>query len=210
MFDNIRYLFENHEKKINIGGQPEYIIAGLGNPGREYQDTRHNSGFMVLDRLSQKLNTTVTQLKFKSLCGDAVIAGKRVLLIKPQTFMNVSGEAIKEAAAFYKIPLLKVIVIYDDISLPIGKIRVRPKGSDGGHNGIKSIIYLTATDVFPRVKVGVGQKPRPEYDLAAWVLSKFTKIETEQLSPALDTAVLAVEEIVIQDGTYEAMNKYNN
>ncbi|CDZ24564.1 Peptidyl-tRNA hydrolase [[Clostridium] cellulosi] len=189
-------------------GRIEYIIAGLGNPGREYEGTRHNTGFAVLDAIAEKCGAKVNRIKFKSLCGDAMLCGHRVLLLKPQTFMNLSGEAIRDAADFYKIPMDHVIVLYDDISLPPGKIRVRPKGSDGGHNGIKNIIYLSGTDVFPRVKVGVGGKPNPDYDLAAWVLARPSEEDAALISDAVTRAVAAVETI-ITDGTAKAMNDFN-
>jgi PTH1 family peptidyl-tRNA hydrolase len=163
---------------------------------------------MAADVVASKCGVAVDKIKFKSLCADVMLCGKRVLLLKPQTFMNISGEAIRDAAAFYKIPMERIIILYDDISLPPGKIRVRSKGSDGGHNGIKSIIYLTGTDVFPRVKIGVGAKPRPEYDLANWVLGKPSKDDSELIAGALENAYCAVEAI-ITEGAFEAMNKYN-
>jgi len=208
MFDRLRSLFESIDKKNSAGGPPEYIVAGLGNPGREYEGSRHNAGFMALDRLAAGLSVPVTRLKFKSLCGDGVIAGKRVLLLKPQTFMNLSGEAVRDAAEFYKIPMERVIVLYDDISLAPGKLRVRGKGTDGGHNGIKNIIYLTGTDVFPRIKVGVGQKPRQDYDLVKWVLGRFPAEQRPLIEAALSDAAQAVEEI-IQNGISSAMNRFN-
>ena len=209
MLDRLRGLFDSIEKKNNTaGGPPEYIIAGLGNFGRKYEGTRHNAGFMALDYLAGSLAAPVARIKFKSLCGDAAIAGKRVLLLKPRTFMNLSGEAVRDAAAFYKIPMSRVIVIYDDVSLPAGKLRVRPKGSDGGHNGIKNIILLTGTDVFPRVKIGVGQKPRPDYDLVKWVLGTFSAEQRELMQEALKSAALAVEEI-IKNGIAVAMDRFN-
>lgn len=196
------------EETIISAGKIEYIIAGLGNPGREYEGTRHNAGFITVDAVAQKCGASIDRIKFKSLCADAVIAGHRALLLKPQTFMNSSGEAIRDAAGFYKIPMERVIILYDDISLAPGKIRVRPKGTDGGHNGIKSIIYLSGTDVFPRVKVGVGAKPRPDYDLAAWVLGKPSKEDAELITNAVSRAVSAVETI-ITDGAAKAMNDFN-
>ena len=208
MFDRLRSLFESIDKKNGAGGPPEYIVAGLGNPGREYEGSRHNAGFMALDRLASGLSVPVTRIKFKSLCGDGVIAGKRVLLLKPQTFMNLSGEAVRDAAEFYKIPMAHVIVLYDDISLATGKLRVRGKGTDGGHNGIKNIIHLTGTDVFPRIKVGVGQKPRQDYDLVKWVLGRFPADQRPLIDAALGDAALAVEEI-IQNGIAGAMNRFN-
>lgn len=196
------------EETIISAGKIEYIIAGLGNPGREYEGTRHNAGFITVDAVAQKCGVSIDRIKFKSLCADAVIAGHRALLLKPQTFMNSSGEAIRDTAGFYKIPMERVIILYDDISLAPGKIRVRPKGTDGGHNGIKSIIYLSGTDVFPRVKVGVGAKPRPDYDLAAWVLGKPSKEDAELITNAVSRAVSAVETI-ITDGAAKAMNDFN-
>lgn len=191
-----------------VTGPVEYIVAGLGNPGREYEGTRHNAGFMAADLLAEKAGAKVDRIKFKSLCGDLKLAGRRVLLLKPQTFMNSSGEAIRDAAAFYKIPMDHVIVLYDDISLDPGRIRVRPKGSDGGHNGIKSIIYLTGTDVFPRVKIGVGAKPRPDYDLAAWVLGHPKPEAADAIEEALGRACLAAESI-IKEGMAKTMNDFN-
>lgn len=209
MVDRLKHLFDSIENKSStVSGPPEYIIAGLGNPGRDYEGTRHNVGFMALDALAQSLGAPVTKAKFKALCGDAAIAGHRVLLLKPQTFMNLSGEAIRDAAEFYKLPMTRVIVIYDDISLPVGKLRVRPKGSDGGHNGIKNIIYLTGTDVFPRVKIGVGQKPRPDYDLVKWVLGRFSSDDRQLIDEAAADTQEAVEEI-IRNGTPSAMDKFN-
>jgi PTH1 family peptidyl-tRNA hydrolase len=191
-----------------ITGPVEYIIAGLGNPGREYEATRHNTGFMAADKLAAKKGAVIDRIKFKSLCGDIKIGGRRILLMKPQTFMNSSGEAIRDAAAFYKIPMDHVMILYDDISLNPGKIRVRPKGTDGGHNGIKSIIYLTGTDVFPRIKIGVGQKPRPDYDLAAWVLGRPDEKDAQAIAEAIDRACEAAETIITQ-GIMKAMNDFN-
>ena len=209
MLDRLKSLFDGLEKAhAAAGGPPEYIVAGLGNTGREYEGTRHNAGFMALDGLAESLGAKITRIRFKSLCGDAEIEGKRVLLLKPQTYMNLSGEAVRDAAAFYKLPMSRVIVLYDDVSLPVGRLRVRPKGSDGGHNGIKNIIYLTGTDVFPRVKIGVGQKPRPDYDLAKWVLGTFPADQTETMRETLKRAAGAVEEI-IRSGTASAMDKFN-
>lgn len=189
-------------------GPVEYIIAGLGNPGKEYESTRHNTGFMAADKLAEKCGAKIDRIKFKSLCADITLGGKRALLLKPQTFMNSSGEAIRDAAQFYKIPMNNVIIMFDDISLCPGKIRVRSKGSAGGHNGIKSIIYLSGTDVFPRIKIGVGEKPRPDYDLAAWVLGKPSPDDAKLIEDAISRACLAAESI-ISEGTGAAMNNYN-
>ena len=159
----------------------EYIIVGLGNPGDKYYLTRHNVGFLSLDYISQKCNAKIDRIKFKAIVGEGRIGEHRVLFMKPQTFMNNSGEAVREAAAFYKIPPERVIVISDDISLDVARLRIRKKGSDGGHNGLKSIILHLSSDAFPRIKVGVGQKPHPDYDLASWVLSDFNEQERKQL-----------------------------
>lgn len=198
-------------KKKEFGssaGSPEFLIVGLGNPGKEYEYTRHNTGFLTLDRLSVEQNTDIKKLKYKALYGDTVINGHRCLLVKPQTFMNNSGEAVREFASFYKIPPEKIIVIFDDISLPCGKLRVRRKGSDGGHNGIKSIIYHLNSDNFPRIKIGVGEKPHPDYNLADWVLSTFGKDEMEELMKAIQKAVDVLPDML--DGNIDrAMNKAN-
>lgn len=190
-------------------GPVEYIIAGLGNPGTQYEFTRHNTGFLTMDVIAERQKVKIDRLKFKSLVGDTMISGKRCLLMKPQTFMNRSGEAIVEAMNFYKIPAEKLIVIYDDISLEPSHLRIRRKGTDGGHNGIKNIIYLSGKDNFPRVKVGVGKKPNPKYDLADWVLSTFTKDERELMMDAFEKSASAVE-LIVAGKTEEAMNKYNS
>lgn len=189
-------------------GAPEYLVVGLGNPGARYEDTRHNAGFMAADALAAKYGCKLDRLKFKSLCGTAVIDGKKVLILKPSTFMNLSGEAVRDAAAFYKLPMDRVLVLFDDVSLPPGKLRIRRKGSDGGHNGIKNIIYLTGNDDFPRVKIGVGAKPHPDYDLAAWVLSRFSQAERQELKTALEDSVKAVE-LIVSGKLDEAMNRFN-
>lgn len=186
----------------------EYIVAGLGNPDRKYERTRHNSGFMAIDALCDKLNCELKTLKFKSYCGTAVINGKKVLLMKPQTYMNNSGEAIVQAMNFYKVPPEKTIIILDDISLDVGKMRIRRKGTDGGQRGMASIIYLSGSDMFPRIKLGIGAKPNPEYDLAAWVLSKFNDDEYKTILKTCENILPAVEYIV--DGNIDkAMNLYN-
>ena len=184
-----------------------YLIAGLGNPTREYEKTRHNVGFSVIDVLADKYNIDVSDRKHKALCGKGIIEGEKVLLLKPQTFMNLSGESIREAVDYYKIDPEEIIVIYDDISLGVGQIRIRAKGSAGGHNGIKNIIAHLGGQVFPRIKVGVGEKP-PKWDLADYVLGHFSKEEQEQMKEGYEHAVCAVKEIVT--GNIEAaMNEYN-
>ena len=190
-------------------GAPEYLVVGLGNPGNKYTYTRHNSGFLCLDMLSDKLNIRIDRLKFKSLICDTTINGHRCIVMKPQTFMNNSGEAVRECANFYKIPAEKVIVIYDDISLDVGKLRIRRKGTDGGHNGIKSIIYHLNSDQFPRIKLGCGKKPHPDYDLIDWVISEFKKDELKALEPALDNACKALE-LLLDNNIEKAMNLYNS
>ncbi|MCI5815562.1 aminoacyl-tRNA hydrolase [Ruminococcus sp.] len=189
-------------------GPPEYLIVGLGNPGLEYAQTRHNAGFMTLDLLAEREHAEIKRMKFKSLCGDAVIAGKRCLLMKPTTYMNNSGQAVAEAMQFYKLPIDHIIVVYDDISLEPSRLRIRRKGSDGGHNGIKSIIYLTGEDTFPRIKLGVGKKPRPDYNLADWVLSRFTKEELDQLHIAAEHACESIA-LMVNGKIDEAMNRFN-
>ena len=164
-------------KKKPAPGPVDFIVAGLGNPGKQYEATRHNAGFIALEALAEKLDADVRRIKFKSYCGEAAVGDKRVLLMMPQTYMNNSGEALREAMQFYKLSPQQVLVMMDDISLPVGTIRIRRKGSDGGQKGMRSIITLTGSDQFPRIKLGVGEKPHPDYDLAAWVLSKFTKEE---------------------------------
>ncbi|MDN5378581.1 MAG: peptidyl-tRNA hydrolase, family [Clostridiales bacterium] len=193
----------------NQTGPVDFIIVGLGNIGSKYEDTRHNAGFMAIDAISSKYGVKVDRIKFKSLVGETVIGGKKCLLMKPSTFMNNSGEAVVEGMNFYKIPVERVIVLYDDISLEPSQIRIRRKGSDGGHNGIKSIIYLTGKDTFPRVKIGVGKKPHPDYDLADWVLSNFKPEEYPKIREALEKTAASVE-LMVEGKIDEAMNKYNS
>lgn len=191
------------------GGAIEFLIVGLGNPGKQYERTRHNAGFLTADILAEKFNIRVDKLKFKSLCGDGIIGSKRCLVMKPQTFMNNSGQAVVEAMQFYKIPVENVIVLFDDVSLEPSQLRIRRKGTDGGHNGIKSIIYLTGKDNFPRIKIGVGNKPHPQFDLADWVLSPFKKDEEKPMLDAFGKASSAVE-LIVSGKTDEAMNKFNS
>lgn len=191
-----------------LSGKVEYLIVGLGNPGPKYENTRHNVGFLTINALTKEYDRKADKLKFKSMIGDVMISGKRCLLMQPVTFMNNSGEAVAEAMRFYKIPIENVIVIYDDISLEPGFLRIRRKGSDGGHNGIKSIIALTGSDAFPRIKLGVGEKPHPDYDLAAWVLSKFTKEEQPRMVDAAKRAAEAAC-LIVQDDIDSAMNQFS-
>ncbi|MCM1270024.1 MAG: aminoacyl-tRNA hydrolase [Ruminococcus flavefaciens] len=191
------------------GGKIEYIIAGLGNPGMEYDNTRHNAGFNVLDTLASQLGENINRLKFKGKTAEASIGGKRCLLLKPTTYMNNSGESIVQAMEFYKIDIAHVIVVCDDISLDTGKLRIRRKGSHGGHNGLRSICELTGSDDFSRIKIGVGKKPHPDYDLAKWVLGKFGKEDAERMKESAENACECIK-LMVQDKTDEAMNKYNS
>lgn len=201
-------MFIRKKSTASPSGSPEFIVVGLGNPGKDYEFTRHNAGFLTLDHIAVEENTEIKKLKYKALIGDTVIAGHRCLLVKPQTYMNNSGEAVREISQFYKIPPEKIIVVFDDISLPCGKLRIRRKGTDGGHNGIKSIIYHLNSDNFPRIKVGVGAKPHPDYNLADWVLSTFKKDEMEELKKAITKATEVLPYIL--DGEIDkAMNKAN-
>ena len=190
-------------------GPVEYIVVALGNPGKEYEITRHNAGFLSADYYADKNNFKIDRLKYKSLCGDCMIGGKRVLFMKPSTFMNLSGQAVTEAMSFHKVPAERVIVIMDDISLEPGKMRIRRKGSDGGHNGMKNIIYLSGSDAFPRIKVGVGAKPNPNYDLAAWVLSKFTADEQKALAEVFPKVAESIE-LIVGGKIDQAMNRHNS
>ena len=185
-----------------------YIIAGLGNPGKKYEHTRHNVGFDVMDVLAEKYNIRMDEKKYKAICGKGMIGSEKVVLVKPQTFMNLSGESIAEAVNFYKVdPASELLVIFDDISLAPGQIRIRKKGSAGGHNGIKNIIANLGTDRFMRVKVGVGEKPK-NWDLADYVLSPFTKDERPLVNLAIEHAAKAIEQMLNGD-VDAAMNEYN-
>ncbi len=195
-------------KKKPAPGPVDFIVAGLGNPGKQYEATRHNAGFIALEALAEKLDADVRRIKFKSYCGEAAVGDKRVLLMMPQTYMNNSGEALREAMQFYKLSPQQVLVMMDDISLPVGTIRIRRKGSDGGQKGMRSIITLTGSDQFPRIKLGVGEKPHPDYDLAAWVLSKFTKEEQPVMVDAARRAADAAC-LIVQGEIEKAMNKYS-
>ena len=185
-----------------------FIIVGLGNPTAEYADTRHNVGFDVIDAIADKYNISVTERKHRAFCGKGVIVGQKVLLVKPQTYMNLSGESVRSALDFYKIDeQTELLVIFDDVSLDVGQLRIRKKGSAGGHNGIKNIIQHLGTNVFQRIKVGVGEKPK-EYDLADYVLGHFSKAEKEQMEEGYKKAVAAIEQI-LQGDIDAAMNEYN-
>ena len=189
-------------------GSVNWIVVGLGNPGTKYDNTRHNVGFRTIDLVSEELGVKVNRSRFKALTGTGTVAGQKVLFLKPQTFMNASGLSVEPAATFYKVPPERILVVFDDISLPVGKIRIRADGSAGGHNGLKSLISSLGSQAFPRIKVGVGAKPHPDYDLADWVLSKFSAKEEKDLAPAVKNAAAAVEDI-IRSGTEKAAAKYN-
>ena len=202
-------LFKKISKENDTPNAPiTHLIVGLGNPGDKYHYTRHNAGFLMMDYLSQRCNAQINKLKFKSLVGEATVAGKRVLLMKPQTFMNASGEAVQQAAAFYKIPMENVLVFSDDVSLDVGRVRVRGKGSDGGQRGLRSIITIMNSDIFPRIRFGVGKKPHPDYDMADWVLAVFRNQDLEDM---LAAAAQAAEAVItyVTDGPERAMNRFN-
>lgn len=181
------------------------LIVGLGNPGREYENTRHNIGFDVIDYLAERFGVNINKIKFKGLMGDFIYEGEKIILLKPSTFMNLSGESVREAMDFYKINIDDIVVVYDDIALDVGRIRIRPSGSDGGHNGIKNIIYQLNSDKFKRVRVGVGA---PKGDLVSHVLGKFTQQERSVLEDVIKVSAEAVLDI-IKNGVQSAMNKYN-
>ena len=189
-------------------GGVEWLLVCLGNYGQRYENTRHNIGFLAAERLIDKNGLRCNRLRFKALTEIIDFGGARVLLMMPQTYMNLSGEAAGEAARFYKVPPEKVLVISDDVSLPLGKVRVRGNGSAGGHNGLKNIIAHLGTDAFPRVKVGVGAPPNPEYDMADWVTGGFSASERKVIDDALDRALSAAE-CVIEKGVTEAQNRFN-
>lgn len=189
-------------------GPVEWLVVGLGNPGPKYEWTRHNMGFLVIDELAERESIPVQRLKFKALTNTAVIGGKSVLLMKPTTYMNLSGEAVGQAARFYKVPPERVLVISDDVALPQGKLRVRRSGSAGGHNGLKNIIAHLGSDQFPRVKVGVGGKPHPDSDMADWVLSPFTGQDRKAMEEAITRAADAVT-LLLDKGVDQAMARFN-
>lgn len=208
VFDIFAKLEQERAAKQSSSGPIEWLIVGLGNPGSKYDGTRHNAGFRALDAYCAKSGQRIDRMKFKALVGEGQFGGKRVLFLKPQTFMNLSGESVRDAAEFYKIPPERILVIFDDISLDVGRIRVRPKGSAGGQNGVKNIIYHLKSDVFPRVKIGIGAKPHPDYDLADWVLSKFQGEDADRIQSAAERAMEAAEEIV-RSGVAAAAQKFN-
>ena len=197
-------LFGTNQKSSSL----DWIVVFLGTPGDKYENTRHNVGFMTADALGEKLNKPIQRLKFKALTNVVEYGGCRVLLMKPTTYMNLSGEAVREACMFYKLPPERVLVVSDDVSLPVGKIRLRRNGTAGGHNGLRSIIGQLHSDQFPRLKIGVGAKPHPDYDMADWVLGRFSKEDRKAIDAAIDRALDAMECLFTQ-GIDKAMNRYN-
>ena len=185
-----------------------WLIVGLGNPGEKYEDTRHNVGFLVADELGERGGFPIQRLKFKALTNTAAVGGQGALVMKPVTYMNLSGEAVGEAARFYKLPPDHVLVVSDDVDLPLGKLRIRTGGSAGGHNGLKSVIQHLGTDQFPRLKVGVGGKPHPDYDMADWVLGRLQGEDKKVMDEAVRRAADAVE-CLLRDGPQKAMNRFN-
>lgn len=194
-------------KKESAGGA-DWLIVGLGNPGTKYEATRHNAGFMMVDALAESTGCEVRRIKFKGLYGKGKLAGQDVVLLKPSTFMNLSGQSVTEAMNFFHIPAERVLVIFDDISLDVGRTRIRLKGSHGGHNGMKNIIYLSGSDQFPRVKIGVGNKPEG-WDLADWVMNRFTKDEMKLLEGVAKNVCEAVE-LIVSGHADRAMNRFNS
>lgn len=194
-----------------FGSKPaavSWLLVCLGNPGEKYENTRHNVGFMVADEVAERQNAPIQRLKFKALTNVLTIGGEKVLVMKPVTYMNLSGEAVRQAADFYKVPPQHVLVVSDDTALAPGRLRIRTKGSAGGHNGLKNIIAHLGTDQFPRIRVGVGEKPHPDYDLADWVLGKLQGEDKKAVDAAVKRAADAVE-CFIQEGPDRAMNKFN-
>ena len=189
-------------------GGVSWLIVFLGNPGPRYEMTRHNAGFMAADAMAREKNLSINKSRFKALTATCNIGGESVLLMKPQTFMNLSGDAVSQAVKFYKIPPEHVIVVSDEISLPIGKLRIRTKGSAGGHNGLKDIIAKLGTDAFPRIRIGVGAPPHPDYDMADWVLSSFKNQDAEDMLAAAARAAEAAQ-CYISQGADRAMNRFN-
>lgn len=202
-------MFLNKKKQFNSNSTYDYIIVGLGNPGAKYEMTRHNAGFLAIDLFAINKNVDIKKLKFHALVGDVKINDKKCLLMKPQTFMNSSGEAVGEAAKFYKVPAENIIVLSDDISLDVGKLRIKRKGSAGGHNGLKSIIAHLGSENFTRIKIGVGKKPSADYDLANWVLGRFPKELESDLKSALQNTASSIE-LIVNGEIDKAMNLYNS
>ena len=195
--------------KTENGNSPSFIIVGLGNPGKEYVNTRHNVGFITIDKIAEKNGVEINKLKYNALINTCKINNTSVLLMKPQTFMNNSGQAVTQAMSFYKIPPENVVIIFDDISLDVGKMRIKRKGTHGGQNGVKSIITLSGSQNFPRIKIGIGAKPNPNWNLADWVLSKLTTDELALIDKMAENSCKAVE-CLVDGNTDEAMNLFNS
>ena len=193
--------------KKDAGGV-SWLLVCLGNPGDKYENTRHNVGFMVADEAAERQNKPIQRLRFKALTNILTISGEKVLVMTPVTYLNLSGEAVRPAADFYKVPPERVLVVSDDTALPLGRLRIRKKGSAGGHNGLKSIIQHLGTEEFPRLRVGVGEKPHPDYDMADWVLSKFTGEDKKAIDAAVKRAADAIE-CILAEGVDRSMGKFN-
>ncbi len=187
----------------------DWLVVGLGNPGLQYENTRHNAGFMAVDKICDDNSANLSKLKFDAQCGEFKIKDSRIMIIKPQTYMNNSGKAVSKIASFYKIPTERIIIIQDDVSLDVGKLRIRRKGSDGGQKGVRDIIELLGTDEIMRIKIGVGSKPHPDYDMANWVLGKIPREQREDFEKVIEKASKAVKEIIVS-GIDSAMNKFSS
>ena len=201
-------LFRKIEKKREPAGAPEYLVVGLGNPGSDYARTRHNVGFAAADMICHRYGVECAPLKLSAYGAGITVGGRRVLLIKPTTFMNNSGRAVREASSFYKIPPEKIIVFCDDVNFDPGRMRIRERGSDGGHNGLKSIIEHLSSDAFPRIKIGVGKKPSSDTDLASWVLGNIPADDLEKITKCIEAAPDVIEKI-IAGNIQDAMSVYN-
>jgi PTH1 family peptidyl-tRNA hydrolase len=193
---------------LKKSGGVDWLLVGLGNPGDQYENTRHNVGFMVIDELADRANVPVQKLKYRALTNTATVGGQKVLIMKPITYMNLSGEAVRQAVDFYKVPADHVLVISDDTALAVGRLRIRKGGSAGGHNGLKNIIQQLGTDQFPRVRLGVGEKPHPDYDLADWVLGRFQGEDKKAIDAAVKKAADAIE-CILSQGLDKGMNRFN-
>lgn len=193
---------------LKKSGGVDWLLVGLGNPGDQYENTRHNVGFMVIEELADRANVPVQKLKYRALTNTATVGGQKVLIMKPITYMNLSGEAVRQAVDFYKVPADHVLVISDDTALAVGRLRIRKGGSAGGHNGLKNIIQQLGTDQFPRVRLGVGEKPHPDYDLADWVLGRFQGEDKKAIDAAVKKAADAIE-CILSQGLDKGMNRFN-